>query len=122
MKINQNDRFWTSYNTKIFKSYNEAKYYSIKYNANEPLSIINFSDDYEIDEVVMVGGMTRMPKIVETVKTFFGKTPNKSVNPDEVVAMGAAVQAGIGDALEQCLRAAYGNNAALASRGAGCRR
>ena len=49
----------------------------------------------EIHEVVLVGGMTRMPKIVETVKTFFGKTPNKSVNPDEVVAMGAAIQGGV---------------------------
>ena len=49
----------------------------------------------EINEVVMVGGMTRMPKIVETVKNFFGKDPNKSVNPDEVVAMGAAIQAGV---------------------------
>jgi len=49
----------------------------------------------EINEVVLVGGMTRMPKIVETVKTFFGKTPNKSVNPDEVVAMGAAIQGGV---------------------------
>ncbi len=49
----------------------------------------------EISEVVLVGGMTRMPKIFETVKTFFGKNPNKSVNPDEVVAMGAAIQAGV---------------------------
>ncbi len=49
----------------------------------------------EIDEIVLVGGMTRMPKIVETVKNFFGKDPNKSVNPDEVVAMGAAIQAGV---------------------------
>jgi len=49
----------------------------------------------EINEVVLVGGMTRMPKIVETVKTFFGKAPNKSVNPDEVVAMGAAIQGGV---------------------------
>ena len=49
----------------------------------------------EIDEVVLVGGMTRMPKIIESVKTFFGKEPNKSVNPDEVVAMGAAIQAGV---------------------------
>jgi molecular chaperone DnaK len=49
----------------------------------------------EINEVVLVGGMTRMPKIVETVKTFFGKEPNKSVNPDEVVAMGAAIQGGV---------------------------
>jgi len=49
----------------------------------------------EINEVVMVGGMTRMPKVIETVKNFFGKEPNKSVNPDEVVAMGAAIQAGV---------------------------
>ena len=48
-----------------------------------------------INEVVLVGGMTRMPKIIETVKTFFGKEPNKSVNPDEVVAMGAAIQGGV---------------------------
>jgi molecular chaperone DnaK len=48
-----------------------------------------------IDEVVLVGGMTRMPKIQETVKTFFGKEPHKGVNPDEVVAVGAAIQAGI---------------------------
>ena len=43
----------------------------------------------------MVGGMTRMPKVIEEVKNFFGKDPNKSVNPDEVVAMGAAIQAGV---------------------------
>jgi len=49
----------------------------------------------EIDEVVMVGGMTRMPKVLAAVKSFFGKEPNKSVNPDEVVAMGAAIQAGV---------------------------
>lgn len=49
----------------------------------------------EVNEVVLVGGMTRMPKIVETVTKFFGKEPNKSVNPDEVVAIGAAVQAGV---------------------------
>ncbi len=49
----------------------------------------------EIDEVILVGGMTRMPKIVEEVTKFFGKEPNKSVNPDEVVAIGAAVQAGV---------------------------
>ncbi len=49
----------------------------------------------EIDEVVLVGGMTRMPKIQETVQAFFGKEPHKGVNPDEVVAMGAAVQAGV---------------------------
>ncbi len=49
----------------------------------------------DIDEVVMVGGMTRMPKVISEVKNFFGKEPNKSVNPDEVVAMGAAIQAGV---------------------------
>jgi len=49
----------------------------------------------EIDEIVMVGGMTRMPKVLQEVKNFFGKEPNKSVNPDEVVAMGAAIQAGV---------------------------
>jgi molecular chaperone DnaK len=49
----------------------------------------------EIDEIVMVGGMTRMPKVLSEVKSFFGKEPNKSVNPDEVVAMGAAIQAGV---------------------------
>jgi len=49
----------------------------------------------EIDEVILVGGMTRMPKVMEEVKGFFGKEPNKSVNPDEVVAMGAAIQAGV---------------------------
>ncbi len=49
----------------------------------------------DINEVVMVGGMTRMPKVIDTVKNFFGKDPNRSVNPDEVVAVGAAVQAGV---------------------------
>lgn len=49
----------------------------------------------DINEVVMVGGMTRMPKVIEVVKTFFGKDPNRSVNPDEVVAVGAAIQAGV---------------------------
>jgi molecular chaperone DnaK len=49
----------------------------------------------DIDEVVLVGGMTRMPKVVEAVKTFFGREPHKGVNPDEVVALGAAVQAGV---------------------------
>ncbi len=49
----------------------------------------------EVDEIVLVGGMTRMPKVIEEVKNFFGKDPNKSVNPDEVVAMGAAIQAGV---------------------------
>ena len=49
----------------------------------------------DIDEVVLVGGMTRMPKVVEAVKTFFGREPHKGVNPDEVVALGAAIQAGV---------------------------
>lgn len=52
-------------------------------------------DPHSIDEVILVGGMTRMPKVIETVKNFFGKEPNKSVNPDEVVAVGAAIQAGV---------------------------
>jgi len=52
-------------------------------------------DVSKIDEVVLVGGMTRMPKIIEEVKKFFGKEPNRSVNPDEVVAVGAAIQAGV---------------------------
>ena len=49
----------------------------------------------DINEIIMVGGMTRMPKVIAEVKNFFGKDPNKSVNPDEVVAMGAAIQAGV---------------------------
>ncbi len=49
----------------------------------------------EINEVILVGGMTRMPKVFETVKGFFGKEPNRSVNPDEVVAIGAAIQGGV---------------------------
>jgi len=49
----------------------------------------------DVDEVILVGGQTRMPKVIETVKNFFGKEPHKGVNPDEVVAMGAAIQAGV---------------------------
>ncbi|MDA0652743.1 MAG: molecular chaperone DnaK [Proteobacteria bacterium] len=49
----------------------------------------------EIDEVILVGGMTRMPKVIEAVKTFFGREPHRGVNPDEVVAIGAAIQAGV---------------------------
>ena len=49
----------------------------------------------EVKEVILVGGMTRMPKVVETVKEFFGKEPHRGVNPDEVVAIGAAIQAGV---------------------------
>src|SRR3990172_1886346 len=52
-------------------------------------------DPHDVDEVILVGGMTRMPKVYETVKNYFGKEPNKSVNPDEVVAVGAAIQAGV---------------------------
>jgi molecular chaperone DnaK len=49
----------------------------------------------DVAEVILVGGMTRMPKVIDTVKQFFGKEPNRSVNPDEVVAIGAAIQAGV---------------------------
>ena len=49
----------------------------------------------EIDEVILVGGMTRMPKVIEAVKSFFGREPHRGVNPDEVVATGAAIQAGV---------------------------
>jgi molecular chaperone DnaK len=49
----------------------------------------------EVDEVILVGGMTRMPQVQETVKTFFGREPHKGVNPDEVVALGAAIQGGV---------------------------
>lgn len=52
-------------------------------------------DPHDLNEIILVGGMTRMPKVVDTVKEFFGKDPNKSVNPDEVVAVGAAIQAGV---------------------------
>ncbi len=52
-------------------------------------------DKSEIDEIVLVGGQTRMPKIQQAVKEFFGKAPNKSINPDEVVALGAALQGGV---------------------------
>jgi molecular chaperone DnaK len=52
-------------------------------------------DAKKIDEIVLVGGSTRIPKCREMVKDYFGKEPNRSVNPDEVVAIGAAVQAGV---------------------------
>ncbi len=52
-------------------------------------------DPHDVDEVILVGGMTRMPKVIDTVREYFGKEPNKSVNPDEVVAIGAAIQAGV---------------------------
>jgi molecular chaperone DnaK (HSP70) len=66
----------------------------------------------EIDEVVLVGGMTRMPKVIETVKGFFGKEPHKGVNPDEVVALGAAIQASGGlsdDDIERMVKEAEEN-------------
>ena len=49
----------------------------------------------EINEIVLVGGMTRMPKVIQRVKEFFGKEPHRGVNPDEVVAIGAAIQGGV---------------------------
>jgi molecular chaperone DnaK len=49
----------------------------------------------EIDEIILVGGSTRIPKVVEDVEAFFGKKPSKGVNPDEVVAIGAAIQGGV---------------------------
>ena len=49
----------------------------------------------DIQEVVLVGGMTRMPKVIQVVKDFFGKEPHRGVNPDEVVAIGAGVQGGV---------------------------
>ena len=49
----------------------------------------------ELHEIILVGGMTRMPKVQETVEKFFGKKPSRGVNPDEVVAMGAAIQGGV---------------------------
>lgn len=60
----------------------------------DPVSWIGcpFSDTSEVHEVLLVGGMTRMPKVQSKVEAFFGKTPSKGVNPDEVVAMGAAIQ------------------------------
>ena len=58
------------------------------------LEASSFSKD-EIDEIILVGGQTRMPRVQEAVKELFGKEPNKSINPDEVVALGAAIQAGI---------------------------
>lgn len=68
------------------------------YSTTKPLSACLHDADTkksEIDEIIMVGGMTRMPKVVETVKKYFGKEPNKGVNPDEVVATGAAIQGGV---------------------------
>ena len=52
-------------------------------------------DASQVDEILLVGGMTRMPKVQDVVKDFFGKKPNQGVNPDEAVAIGAAIQAGV---------------------------
>ena len=85
-------------NMKITRAKLEALTAALIEKTIEPCKIALKDSGYtasEINEVILVGGMTRMPKVVETVKNFFGKEPNQSVNPDEVVALGAAVQAGV---------------------------
>jgi molecular chaperone DnaK len=85
-------------NLKITRAKLEALTASLIEKTIEPCKIALKDSGYtasEINEVILVGGMTRMPKVVEAVKSFFGKEPNQSVNPDEVVALGAAVQAGV---------------------------
>jgi molecular chaperone DnaK len=85
-------------NMKITRAKLEALTVKLIEKTIEPCKIALKDSGYtasEINEVILVGGMTRMPKVVETVKNFFGKEPNQSVNPDEVVALGAAVQAGV---------------------------
>jgi molecular chaperone DnaK len=85
-------------NMKITRAKLEALTAKLIEKTIEPCKIALKDSGYtasEINEVILVGGMTRMPKVVETVKSFFGKEPNQSVNPDEVVALGAAVQAGV---------------------------
>jgi molecular chaperone DnaK len=85
-------------NMKITRAKLEALTTKLIEKTIEPCKIALKDSGYkasEINEVILVGGMTRMPKVVETVKNFFGKEPNQSVNPDEVVALGAAVQAGV---------------------------
>jgi molecular chaperone DnaK len=85
-------------NIKITRAKLEALTASLIEKTIEPCKIALKDSGYtasEINEVILVGGMTRMPKVVEAVKSFFGKEPNQSVNPDEVVALGAAVQAGV---------------------------
>ncbi len=85
-------------NMKITRAKLEALTAALIEKTIEPCKIALKDSGYtasEINEVILVGGMTRMPKVVETVKSFFGKEPNQSVNPDEVVALGAAVQAGV---------------------------
>jgi molecular chaperone DnaK len=75
----------------------------------------------QIDEVILVGGMTRMPKVQEVVKAFFGKEPHKGVNPDEVVAVGAAIQAGVLQGDVKDVRAARRHPALARHRNAGRR-
>ncbi|CAN1599100.1 DnaK Molecular chaperone [Candidatus Pelagibacterales bacterium] len=85
-------------NLKITRAKLEALTAALIEKTIEPCKIALKDSGYtasEINEVILVGGMTRMPKVVEAVKSFFGKEPNQSVNPDEVVALGAAVQAGV---------------------------
>jgi molecular chaperone DnaK len=85
-------------NMKITRAKLEALTVKLIEKTIEPCKIALKDSGYtasEINEVILVGGMTRMPKVVETVKNFFAKEPNQSVNPDEVVALGAAVQAGV---------------------------
>jgi molecular chaperone DnaK len=85
-------------NLKITRAKLEALTAALIEKTIEPCKIALKDSGYtasEINEVILVGGMTRMPKVVEAVKNFFGKEPNQSVNPDEVVALGAAVQAGV---------------------------
>ena len=85
-------------NMKITRAKLEALTSALIEKTIEPCKIALKDSGYttsEINEVILVGGMTRMPKVVEAVKNFFGKEPNQSVNPDEVVALGAAVQAGV---------------------------
>jgi molecular chaperone DnaK len=85
-------------NIKITRAKLEALTAALIEKTIEPCKIALKDSGYtasEINEVILVGGMTRMPKVIEAVKSFFGKEPNQSVNPDEVVALGAAVQAGV---------------------------
>jgi molecular chaperone DnaK len=85
-------------NMKITRAKLEALTAALIEKTIEPCKVALKDSGYtasEINEVILVGGMTRMPKVVEAVKSFFGKEPNQSVNPDEVVALGAAVQAGV---------------------------
>ncbi|MSP06115.1 MAG: molecular chaperone DnaK [Candidatus Fonsibacter sp.] len=85
-------------NMKITRAKLEALTVALIEKTIEPCKIALKDSGYtasEINEVILVGGMTRMPKVVEAVKSFFGKEPNQSVNPDEVVALGAAIQAGV---------------------------